>query len=185
MVLTLLIDHSFGKIAYMSNLKAVRKEKDAFFASHWQSPLTPEQKKNFKGLNYFPENPALRLTVSVEEFDEKRIVPIQTSTGDYQEYVRYGQFTFEVEGQTARLTIYQADYGFFLPFADSLTEIETYPAGRYLEPEPLGGNTFHVDFNLAYNPYCAYNDRWSCPLTPAENRLKAPIRAGEKMFHSE
>lgn len=169
----------------MSNLQSIRKEKDAFFASHWQSPLTPEQKKEFKGLFYFPENPTLRMTVDVEEFEEKRVVPIQTSTGDYQEYVRYGQFTFQVEGQTARLTLYKADYGFFLPFADSLAGIETYPAGRYLEPEPLGGNKFLVDFNLAYNPYCAYNENWSCPLTPAENRLKVPIRAGEKMFHPE
>jgi len=166
----------------MSNIKAIRKEKDAFFGSHWQSPLTPEQKKEFKGLNYFPENLSLRLTVDVQEFAEKKVVPIQTSTGDYQDYTRYGTFTFDVDGEKATLTIYEADYGFFIPFADSLAEVETYPAGRYLEPENLGGNKFLVDFNLAYNPYCAYNDRWSCPLTPFENRLKVPIRAGEKIF---
>jgi len=63
-----------------------------------------------------------------------------------------------------------------------LANKETYPAGRYLEPESLGGGKFLVDFNIAYNPYCAYSDRWSCPLTPFENRLKVPIRAGEKIF---
>ena len=66
---------------------------------------------------------------------------------------------------------------------DSLAGKETYPAGRYLEPEALPGNRFFVDFNLAYNPYCAYNDDWSCPLTPVENWLPVPIRAGEKLFH--
>ncbi|HEY3290725.1 MAG TPA: DUF1684 domain-containing protein, partial [Anaerolineae bacterium] len=76
-------------------------------------------------------------------------------------------------------------HGFFLPFVDALAGTETYGAGRYLEPEPIpGGQQFQVDFNLAYNPYCAYNDQWSCPLTPAENRLTVPVRAGEKVFHS-
>jgi uncharacterized protein (DUF1684 family) len=74
---------------------------------------------------------------------------------------------------------------FFLPFADSMAGSETYPAGRYLEVEELPGGNFLVDFNQAYNPYCAYNEQWSCPLTPAENRLKVPIRAGEKIFHEE
>ncbi|MCA9903361.1 MAG: DUF1684 domain-containing protein, partial [Anaerolineae bacterium] len=73
------------------------------------------------------------------------------------------------------------DFGFFLPFADINANTEPYGAGRYLEPEHLGGNRFHVDFNLAYNPFCAYNAAYSCPLTPFENRLKVPIRAGEKL----
>ena len=108
---------------------------------------------------------------------------MQTSTGSEQTYVRFGKFKFTVEGQEAELTIYSGPHGFFLPFADSLAGAETYGAGRYLEPEPLGKNKFLVDFNLAYNPYCAYNDRWSCPLTPRENRLNVAVRAGEKLFH--
>jgi uncharacterized protein (DUF1684 family) len=87
-----------------------------------------------------------------------------------------------VDGQPAELTIYQSESGWFLPFVDSLSGKETYPAGRYLEPELLGDDRFMVDFNLAYNPYCAYNDTWSCPLSPFKNRLKVPIRAGEKLF---
>ncbi len=88
-----------------------------------------------------------------------------------------------MEGQEAELTLYSNQDGFFLPFADNLAGKETYPAGRYIEPEQLADGKFLVDFNLAYNPYCAYNDAWSCPLTPAENRLKVAIRAGEKIFH--
>ena len=167
----------------MTDLDDLRMEKDGFFARHPQSPLTPEQRRDFKGLEYFPESEALRLEVRVELFEEQEPMQMQTSTGGVQTYVRVGRFQFDVDGQPAELTIYQSEHGFFLPFADSLAGEETYPAGRYLEPEPLPGNRFLVDFNLAYNPYCAYNEMWSCPITPAENRLKVPIRAGEKLFH--
>ncbi|MBE0680823.1 MAG: DUF1684 domain-containing protein [Anaerolineales bacterium] len=168
----------------MTELDAFRKEKDEFFGGHPQSPLTPEQRKDFHGLQYFPENEGLRLDVKVEEFENKERFEMQTSTGDVQKYERFGKFHFAVDGEEVELTIYQSQHGFFLPFVDSLAGSETYPAGRYLEPEPLAGGRFLVDFNIAYNPYCAYNEMWSCPITPAENRLKVAIRAGEKLFHS-
>ena len=167
----------------MTELKAFRAEKDDFFGSHPQSPLNREQKQNFHGLNYFPEDDSLRLEVQVNEFPTKEKFEMQTSTGDVQLYEKFGKFQFVVEGEKAELTIYQSQHGFFLPFVDSLAGRETYPAGRYLEPEPLPGGRFFVDFNIAYNPYCAYNEMWSCPITPAENRLKVAIRAGEKLFH--
>ncbi len=167
----------------MTELEAFRAEKNAFFGGHSQSPLTREQKTNFQGLNYFPENKALRLEVKVDEFPLKQTFEMQTSTGDVQIYEKFGRFHFLVDGEDAELTIYQSQHGFFLPFVDSLAKRETYPAGRYLEPEPLPGGRFIVDFNMAYNPYCAYNEKWSCPITPAENRLKVAVRAGEKLFH--
>ncbi len=167
----------------MSELQEFRANKNEFFARHPQSPLTSEQKRAFRGLDYFDENADLQLEVRVEKFPEQKQVMIQTSTGQPQTYTRYGKFKFSVDGQEAELTLYSSDNGFFLPFADSLAGEETYPAGRYLEPDPLPGDRFLVDFNLAYNPYCAYNEMWSCPLTPPENRLKVPIQAGEKMFH--
>lgn len=169
----------------MTELSEFRQEKDRFFASGSDSPLTLEQKQQFQGLNYFPENPALSLEVTVEEFPQKNKIQMQTSTGGTQTYTRHGKFKFTVEGQEVELTLYASPYGFFLPFVDSLAGAETYGAGRYLDPEPLEDGKFQVDFNLAYNPYCAYNDRWTCPITPAENRLKVPIRAGEKIFHEE
>ena len=168
----------------MDSLKDFRNRKDDFFAREPQSPLTAQQKRNFKGLNYFPPNPALRVEVQVEEFQVKQQIEMQTTTGEIQVYQRFGRFQFSVDGQPAELTIYSSEDGYFLPFVDSLLGKETYPAGRYLEPELLGDGRFLVDFNLAYNPYCAYNDLWSCPLTPFENRLKVPIRAGEKLFHN-
>ncbi len=169
----------------MSELQDFRKMKDGFFARDAQSPLTSEQKKAFKGLNYFPETPELRFQSKVEPYETQDEIIMQTSTGDEQRYKRYGAFHFPVDGQEQTLTIYANEDGFFLPFVDSLAGKETYPAGRYLEPEVLEDGSFLVDFNLAYNPYCAYNERWSCPLTPFENRLKVPIRAGEKIFHEE
>ena len=167
----------------MSELTEYREEKDDFFRMHPQSPLLPEQKKDFTGLNYFPEDDALRLEVQVEPLKDQESIQMQTSTGGVQTYTRYGRFMFQVDGKEAELTIYENEHGFFLPFVDSLAGKETYPAGRYLEPEALSGSRFLVDFNLAYNPYCAYNEIWSCPITPLENRLKVPIHAGEKLFH--
>ena len=171
----------------MSELTELRAEKNDFFKNYPQSPLTPEQQRDFTGLEYFPENDGLRLDIKVERLFEQQPIQMQTSTGGVQTYIRYGKFKFEVDGQPAELTIYQNENGYFLPFVDSLAGKETYPAGRYLEPEPLpgDGDRFLVDFNVAYNPYCAYNEMWSCPITPAENRLKVPIRAGEKLFEHE
>ena len=166
----------------MNNLTIFRAQKDDFFEGDHHSPLTNEQKQNFAGLQYFDENPALSLEVDLERFDPVEHVQILTNTGAIQTYERYGRFHFSAEGEEAELTVFRNEHGYFLPFADSLAGQETYGAGRYLEPEDIGANRLLVDFNLAYNPYCAYNEKWSCPITPAENRLKLPIRAGEKTF---
>ncbi len=166
----------------MEPLKQFRAQKDAFFESDLHSPLTDEQKRNFTGLHYFEENPALRFDVELERFEPAEEVQILTNTGDVQTYERYGRFRFEVEGEDTELTVFRNEHGYFLPFADALAGEETYGAGRYLEPDDLGDDHLLVDFNLAYNPYCAYNEKWSCPITPRENRISLPIRAGEKNF---
>ncbi len=169
----------------MSELSEFRQAKDHFFKTSRQSPLTAEQKGGFAGLAYFSENPGLNLEVQVEELPIQDTIQMETTTGGVQTYQRYGQFKFTVDGQEATLTIYADGDGYFLPFVDALAGKETYPAGRYLEPEPLGENRFAVDFNMAYNPYCAYNAMWTCPVTPFENRVKVPIRAGEKIPEGE
>lgn len=170
----------------MSENKEFRKSKDDFFARNEHSPLTAEQRGRFNGLEYYPETSDLRFVLAIDEFTgvQKERVEIATSTGDFQPYLRWGTLTFSVEGESTTLSVYQAVDGeeFFLPFADATSGHETYGSGRYLDVLPLHGGKVLVDFNYAYNPYCAYNPNWSCPIPPSENRLKVPIRAGEKTF---
>ena len=142
----------------MTELDEFRAQKDLFFKTHPHSPLTAEQQQTFEGLRYFPENPALRLVVPVETFADQETIVMQSSTGDVREYTRYGRLQFSVDGQDVELTLYADGDAYFLPFADALARVETYGAGRYLEPEPVDDGQFVVDFNLAYNPYCVYND---------------------------
>jgi len=160
----------------------LRAQKDTFFKTHPNSPLSAGQKAKFNGLTYFLPEPKLDFVVEVTEFEKPQNVQIQTTTGETRWYLRWGEFTFNVDGEEARLTLYKMppDH-FFLPFVDALAGEETYPAGRYLEVEQLDDGRFHINFNQAYNPYCAYAPHWSCPFTPAENRLTVPIRAGEKL----
>lgn len=168
----------------MSALDEFRAEKDRFFGHHPSSPLTSRQRRDFQGLAYYPEDPALRLELPVERFREPQTVRMVTSTGDEATYRRWGRIGFTVVGQRAELTLYQDEERgeLFLPFVDATGGMETYGAGRYLEPQPLDNGRVLADFNYAYNPYCAYNPRWSCPIPPAENRLQVPIRAGERDF---
>jgi uncharacterized protein (DUF1684 family) len=165
------------------DLTDFRRQKDVFFGQDHHSPLSPEQKEIFEGLNYYPENPTLRFEVEIEPNPDQEPVLIQTNTGEIQEYLIYGSFQFEVENQTAELIVHQAlDGHLTVLFADATSGKETYGAGRYLELEPLGENQYLVDFNLAYNPWCAYSPYYSCPMPPKENRLSVPIRAGEKNY---
>jgi uncharacterized protein (DUF1684 family) len=167
----------------MSQLMKFRKQKDNFFAKDPHSPLSQEQRDTFMGLEYFPENPELRLVMEIKRFDDPEAVQIQTSTGEVQPYTKYGRLDFEVEGEEASLILYIGKDGHpFVPFGDATNAKETYGAGRYLEPDELGDEKFLVDFNLAYNPWCAYSPDYSCPLPPEENQLSVPIRAGEMTY---
>lgn len=172
----------------MSALEAFRRDKDEFFREDPHAPLTPDQQEAFDGLAYFPENDALVFELAIEPFEEQTPITMQTSTGSRAEFIRYGRVRFEVDGEPAELTLYATpgDEGtFFVPFTDATSGSETYGAGRYLDLDALPGDRVLIDFNLAYNPYCAYNLLWTCPIPPAENRLKVPIRAGEKVPSEE
>ena len=168
----------------MPTLEEFRQAKDHFMGQDPDSPLTQDQQSAFSGLKYFSENSDLQFVLPVEIFDSNETIEMQTSTGDVAVYLRWGQINFEVEGESAQLTIFKDahGHGYFLPLTDATSGMETYGAGRYQEINILDDGKVFVDFNMAYNPYCAYNDSWSCPLTPFENRLNVPIRAGEKTF---
>jgi len=168
----------------MSELSEFRRAKDHFMEHEHDSPLTDEQTQSFQGLSYYDEDPTLRFEIDLERYEAEEVIEMQTSTGDVASYLRWGKVSFGVDGEPAQLTVYKAtaESGYFLPFADGTSGDETYGSGRYLDLHELADGRLLVDFNYAYNPYCAYNERWSCPLTPFQNRLRVPIRAGEKSF---
>lgn len=169
----------------VDELAQFRLRKDDFFRSS-ESPLTDEQRFDYKGLNYFLPNPQLNFNnLEISPFSVQRVVEILTSAGDVEKYHRKGRIKFTADGVACELTVFEniGSKGLYLPFKDKTNGKDTYPAGRYLEVEVGDGKIRVLDFNYAYNPYCAYNDRWRCPLTPPENNLPVEIRAGEKMFH--
>ena len=164
-------------------LKRFRAEKDKVFGGDPHSPLTPEQRRDFHGLAYFDENPQLVIHATIDRAVDSGEVRMGTSSGEEQVYHRYGLVRFHVDDQQAQLVLYASEDSdeLFVPFRDATSGHETYGAGRYLEVEPHGDHVT-IDFNYAYNPNCAYDSAWSCPLPPTENWLKVPIRAGEKTF---
>jgi uncharacterized protein (DUF1684 family) len=167
---------------YGTALEAERAEKDMYFRRDPYGPI--EDRQNFTGLSYYPPDPAFRFTLPLKRVESQPFT-FQTSTGDERVYQRIGTVEFEVEGQPAQLAIYKSedDDDLFLPFRDATSGKETYGAGRYLEPVELTNGEILLDFNLAYNPYCAYSEAFSCPLPPVENWLTTvAIRAGEKMY---
>lgn len=168
----------------MSELTQFRKNKDHSFKHDPYSPIPHDERATFTGLNYYPENKALSFILEVEEFPQKEEIIMQTSTGDEALFLKFGRIHFPVHGAQQTLTLYESPgHGeLFLPFGDATNSRETYGGGRYLEVYPVENGKYQVDFNLAYNPYCAYSDAWSCPIPPAENRLSVKIEAGEKKY---
>jgi uncharacterized protein (DUF1684 family) len=168
----------------VSDLEEFRKEKDEFFRSDHHSPLAHEHTHHFEGLKYFPESPDLVVVSELTPHPDGGEVTMETSTGEAQVYDRAGVVHFSVDGEPAQVTLYRArgEDSFFLPFRDASSGKETYGAGRYLDVAPPHNGHVVVDFNYAYNPSCAYDPQYSCPLPPRENWLQVPIRAGEKNF---
>jgi uncharacterized protein (DUF1684 family) len=169
--------------AWRAALQQARLAKDEFMRGP-DSPLDVAQRRSFAGLAYF----APRRDWVVEAMLEPAAVPdtvrFVTSTRTVEPFLRHGLLRFRHDGRALALTVFRSPEGhLFLPFQDETSGRETYGAGRYLELEPLPGAWFRLDFNRAYNPYCAYNSGWTCPIPPAENRLPVRVEAGEKSFH--
>ena len=174
---------------WKAHLERQRKEKDWFFANHPQSPIPLQERASFKGLDYYPPDPSYRFELELHEHGEKSKVKMEVTGGGEQEYIRWGEFRFEIGGKEYTLQAYKRDpeeERLFVPFRDATSGKETYGAGRYLDLDRshyLGGGKWLLDFNEAYNPWCAYSDAYVCPFTPPENWLDVPIRAGERKYH--
>lgn len=172
-----------------SRLQSFRERKDQHYVADANSPLTHEQRHDFTGLQYFDERPDLAFELPIDSSgdDVGEHIEMQTSNGIVKHFVRAGRVHFEVDGQPVTLSVFKdVERGrYFLPFRDGTSGKETYGAGRYLDPKARPDGTLVVDFNYAYNPYCAYSDGWSCPIPPLENFAKARIEAGERSFSTE
>ena len=165
-----------------------RGVRDELFRTHPQSPLPPEARATFAGLDYFPYDPALRLTARVEPA-EAELRRIGASGGETVTFRRFGLARFDLDGAGQSLELYWLEAyggGVFCPFADGTSGRATYGGGRYLldtvKGADLGGNDERLvlDFNFAYNPSCSYDPRWVCPLTPPANRLSLEVAGGER-----
>jgi hypothetical protein len=168
-----------------------RTARDALFRSHAQTPLAPEQHARFAGLAYYPYDPAWRLIGAVERAVERASFELDLPGDGLVRYTRVARIRFALRGQPAELSAFWIEGyggGLFVPFRDTTSGQATYGGGRYLydtiKGADLGAGDEQIvlDFNYAYNPSCAYNDAWVCPLSPAENRLPFAVEAGEKGF---
>ncbi len=167
-------------------LNQFRARRDHFFSHDEQSPLSAGQRDGYSGLDYFPENPDLALTLPLETSgkDIGERINLATSDGNAKPFTRAGRISFPIAGDDVTLTVFRdVDRGhYFLPFRDGTAGITTYPVGRYLDIRAQPDGQLVIDFNYAYNPYCAYSDGYSCPIPPLENVVKAAIEAGERSF---
>jgi uncharacterized protein (DUF1684 family) len=169
---------------YVSKIAAERATKDAAFAAA-DDPIPKAKHGEFLPLAYFPIDPDYDTPGVLKPIDDKTIVEMPTSTGANRKMRRVGSLEFTLKGQPMKLLAFNevgTDPGsLFVAFSDLTSGTETYPAGRFMDLVRNATGIYEVDFNRAYIPYCYYNPTYECPYPPAENRLKIPIRAGEKM----
>lgn len=162
------------------------------YAAVGTSPLTKKDFKSFSSLVFFPINPQLYLEAKFIRTPNEKPFEMLTTTSRVAVYVKYGEAHFTIAAKKHTLNIYQNQQlikqdkyrnHLFLPFTDTTNGKESYVGGRYIDLEKPSGETIIIDFNSAYNPYCAYNVKYSCPIPPKENRLDIAINAGVKKFH--
>lgn len=164
-----------------------RAKKDRFFKESPNSPLRTEDIIGCKKLEYYPIDLQYVFVGEIERNPKAKseYIKLPTNKGNFRKYVKHGKFRFNVGGREFVLTIYRflGRPNLFLPFRDKTNGLETYENGRYLEVELIGTDRVIIDFNKASNPYCAYNQKYTCPYADEENTLDIAIRCGEKKFH--
>ncbi len=174
---------------YPAKIAAVREAKDESFRNDPESPVPADKKAALLPLSYFPIDEAYAVPATLEPVAERTRIQVPTSTGKIRTMERIGTLKFSLQGQPRRLTAFiDVDspqvYRLFVPFAVETSGTDTYPAGRYMELDPTPTGIYVIDFNIAYNPYCYYNEEFDCPYPPKENRLDTAIRAGERVHNA-
>jgi len=176
-------DASFAK-----SLAEFRAAKEQAFREP-DSPVPPARRDELLPLAYFPGSPDYRVPAVLRVEQDRVTLEMPTSTGERRLMQRVGTLEFALKGQSLALGAFTEASApnmdrLFVPFVDLTSGTETYPAGRYLDLDRTRTGLYVIDFNRAYNPYCYYNSTYDCPYPPRENRLKVPVRAGEKMRES-
>jgi uncharacterized protein (DUF1684 family) len=193
----ILVAFSFISIGFSQNATATvevleyQASENEKFSTVETTLLTPKDFENFDGLDFFPINLKFRVEASFVRTPAELPFLMPTTTSRLPEYVKYGEAHFEIDGNEYKLNLYQntspsknpdyVDY-LFLPFTDLTSGEESYGGGRFLDARIPKRATIILDFNKAYNPYCAYNSSYSCPIPPKENHILMAITAGVKAF---
>lgn len=177
-----------------TDVTAFRDGRDHEFRDKDESPLKEEDFAGFNGLHYFLVDDSFRVKARFTRTPSEKYFQMPTSSGITKKFVKYGVLTFRLGGADRTLSVYQIDkevlakfpeYAdlLFIPFRDATNKTETYGGGRYIDIRQPKGKTVVLDFNLAYNPSCAYgSDRFNCPIPPRENTLDVAVTAGEKRY---
>jgi len=172
-------------------LEYERENKDIFFRKHFQSPIPVGERAGFKGLDYYPPDPKYRFELALNEHKEKEKIKVQDTQENERIFLRWGEFRFKIGGEECTLQAYKSspmEERLFIPFRDATNGKETYGAGRYIDleiKEHYRGEKWVLDFNKAYNPWCAYSKNYACPFIPPENWTRVPVQAGEKHYKKE
>jgi uncharacterized protein (DUF1684 family) len=173
--------------AYVEKIEKERERQFKFIRFNIESPLTEEQKRTFTKLTFYEIDPSYRVKARLLPIENKKVREVPLTDGSKQRYIEHSYAEFELGGKTNKLLLLQAmdeadKRNFFLAFADATSAGETYGGGRYLNVRQDGKTSITLDFNLAYNPYCAYNPDYACPIPPKENLLEIALEAGEKNY---
>ena len=179
-------------LSYKETITDKRIENDSVLKYSENSPLPENVKVGFKGIHYFEVNTKFRVVATFIRTNNELEFGMKTTTERLPVYRKYAIVVFIIDGEKYRLNVYQnvelikkEEYKkhLFIPFTDDTSGDESYAGGRYIDIEIPEGESLIIDFNLAYNPYCNYNSRYSCPIPPSDNDLSVRIEAGEKDFH--
>jgi uncharacterized protein (DUF1684 family) len=193
LVFLMLLNFGFGQEKFDSAFaEKFQKELNTEYADAKTSPLTAEDLAVFKTLDFYPINEKFFVTAKFIRTADAKPFEMKTSTDRKPLYVKYGEAHFAIDGKSFKLNIYRnielskkedyKDY-LFLPFSDLTSGNESYIGGKYIDMKTPNDDTIIIDFNTSYNPYCAYNNKYSCPKVPLENDLNIEIKAGVKKFH--
>lgn len=174
----------------------IAKHREAYKEDFIKDSRSPLNKSDLQNLHFYDADSAYRISAEVVLLKNEKVFKMPTFNGSSSDYYRYAHINFSLNGKTIQMTLYRSvalstnptykDH-LFLPFTDETNNKETYGGGRYidLDAKEIKDNRIEIDFNKAYNPYCAYSDGYRCPVPPEENDLELAVKAGEKLYTGE